>query len=328
MGEGFREVVASAGGGDFWSASKLGGEDDEGGVEESLAVEVCEECGEGPVDDRDGGFHLFEVVIVPVVSAHFDIDVADAAFDEATGKEDSFGEVFSAVAFVDLFGFLGKVEGFEVLLGICFWREAPGAVVGPDRRAGKRGLTFVKIKGVFKLHIETIWTYEVTNESIQFEGNKQTKVVYMQNKFSEEELAKYSQEMGNAIAKAQELYSEYLEVLKNDDGQFTRDEKLLPASKETLRKAIIVVSIVSDDSPQVAVIADTLMRAWTALEFFGSPSKAPSEETLPLLFHRLESAGNSAAKEALNAYLEGYAKGTESSLAASTEWLQRVHASW
>ena len=134
--------------------------------------------------------------------------------------------------------------------------------------------------------------------------------------------------MGNAIAKAQELYSEYLEVLKNDDGQFTRDEKLLPASKETLRKAIIVVSIVSDDSPQVAVIADTLMRAWTALEFFGSPSKAPSEETLPLLFHRLESAGNSAAKEALNAYLEGYAKGTESSLAASTEWLQRVHASW
>ena len=25
-------------------------------------------------------------------------------------------------------------------LGICFWREAPRAVVGPDRRAGKRGL--------------------------------------------------------------------------------------------------------------------------------------------------------------------------------------------
>ncbi len=25
------------------------------------------------------------------------------------------------------------------LLGICFWRAAPGAVVGPDRRAGKRG---------------------------------------------------------------------------------------------------------------------------------------------------------------------------------------------
>ena len=48
-----------------------------------------------------------------------------------------------------------------------------------------------------------------------------------------QELAKYSQEMGNATAKAQELYSEYLDVLKNDDGQFTRDEKLLPASKET-----------------------------------------------------------------------------------------------
>jgi len=27
-----------------------------------------------------------------------------------------------------------------MLLGICFWREAPGAAVGPDRRAGKRGL--------------------------------------------------------------------------------------------------------------------------------------------------------------------------------------------
>jgi len=26
------------------------------------------------------------------------------------------------------------------LLGICFWREAPGAAVGPDRRAGKWGL--------------------------------------------------------------------------------------------------------------------------------------------------------------------------------------------
>ena len=132
VGEGFREVVASAGGGDFWSASKLGGEDDEGGVEESLAVEVCEECGEGPVDDRDGGFHLFEVVIVPVVSAHFDIDVADAAFDEATGKEDSFGEVFSAVAFVDLFGFLGKVEGFEVFAvheGDRFFEDL---IVGPD----------------------------------------------------------------------------------------------------------------------------------------------------------------------------------------------------
>ena len=132
VGEGFREVVASDGGGDFWSASKLGGDDDEGGVEESLAVEVFEECGEGPVDDRDGGFHLFEVVIVPVVSAHFDIDVADAAFDEATGKEDSFGEVFSAVAFVDLFGFLGKVEGFEVFAvheGDRFFEDL---IVGPD----------------------------------------------------------------------------------------------------------------------------------------------------------------------------------------------------
>ena len=27
------------------------------------------------------------------------------------------------------------------LLGICFWREAPGAAVGPDRRAGKWGLS-------------------------------------------------------------------------------------------------------------------------------------------------------------------------------------------
>ena len=27
----------------------------------------------------------------------------------------------------------------QSLLGICFWREAPEAVVGPDRRAGKRG---------------------------------------------------------------------------------------------------------------------------------------------------------------------------------------------
>ena len=26
------------------------------------------------------------------------------------------------------------------LLGICFWREAPEAGVGPDRRAGKWGL--------------------------------------------------------------------------------------------------------------------------------------------------------------------------------------------
>ena len=27
-----------------------------------------------------------------------------------------------------------------VLLGICFWREVPEAAVGPDRRAGKRGV--------------------------------------------------------------------------------------------------------------------------------------------------------------------------------------------
>jgi hypothetical protein len=26
------------------------------------------------------------------------------------------------------------------LLGICFWREAPEKAVGPDRRAGKRGV--------------------------------------------------------------------------------------------------------------------------------------------------------------------------------------------
>ena len=31
-------------------------------------------------------------------------------------------------------------EVVSLLLGICFWREAPRAAVGPDRRAGKWGL--------------------------------------------------------------------------------------------------------------------------------------------------------------------------------------------
>ncbi len=39
-------------------------------------------------------------------------------------------------------------------------------------------MTFVKMKGVFNPRAETIWTYEVTNEEIQFGGNNQTKVVY------------------------------------------------------------------------------------------------------------------------------------------------------
>ena len=34
---------------------------------------------------------------------------------------------------------LAAIHAAPKLLGICFWREAPEAVVGPDRRAGKGG---------------------------------------------------------------------------------------------------------------------------------------------------------------------------------------------
>ncbi len=35
---------------------------------------------------------------------------------------------------------LQPTDARNLLLGICFWREAPETAVGPDRRAGKWGL--------------------------------------------------------------------------------------------------------------------------------------------------------------------------------------------
>jgi hypothetical protein len=39
-----------------------------------------------------------------------------------------------------LAGFISALNVIPLLLGICFWREAPETAVGADRRAGKRGL--------------------------------------------------------------------------------------------------------------------------------------------------------------------------------------------
>mgnify|MGYP007122441029 CR=1 FL=1 len=63
-------------------------------------------------------------------------------------RVDTGGVEGGLAAFGDLEASVAEEEGFGGLLGICFWllgicfwRVAPETAVGPDRRAGKWGLT-------------------------------------------------------------------------------------------------------------------------------------------------------------------------------------------
>jgi hypothetical protein len=152
----------------------------------------------------------------------------------------------------------------------------------------------------------------------------------MQNKFTQDELSRYSKELENAASKANDLLSLYLKVLENDDGMFIRDEKLLPATKEALKNAIIVVAIASEDTPQVNTVVEKLLNAWTALEFFGSPSKAPTDDSLPLYSIRQDIAGNSLASTAIGEYIHDWISiaNNDRSSEISLKWQQKIHSAW
>lgn len=92
-----------------------GGDDDEGAFEKPALFKVGEESGVGLVEDGEHFVGLGEGIGVPVEAAVLDFNEADAVFDEAEGEKDAFREFFSSVSGASVGGFLGEVEGFEVL---------------------------------------------------------------------------------------------------------------------------------------------------------------------------------------------------------------------
>jgi hypothetical protein len=81
---------------DVRGAAELGGEHDEGILEETAIMEVAQEGGEPLVEGFAALRHGDEVGIVGVPTAEGDFDKAHAALNEATGEEATLTEGLAA----------------------------------------------------------------------------------------------------------------------------------------------------------------------------------------------------------------------------------------
>ena len=95
---------------------------------------------------------------VPAAEAHF--DEADAVFDEAACQQATLAEAVLAIGLADLIGFLGQVEGAEILAA----HQAHGIVIHV-------GISFHAAGVVFVLELRVQALRELTAEGEAFLGH-------------------------------------------------------------------------------------------------------------------------------------------------------------
>ena len=102
---------------DLGGAAELRGDHDEGGIEETAAVEVADEGGVAFVEGGELALDAGADVDMVIPSAIDEGDEADAAFDEAACHEHAHAGVVAAIFVLDSVGLGLEVEGFAGLLG-------------------------------------------------------------------------------------------------------------------------------------------------------------------------------------------------------------------
>ena len=103
---------------DVGGAAELTHHQNDGRLEQSSFLEINQQCGEGPVQ---GGNELFlHVVVVPVMGVPivlgFLVPAVDghettSRFHQAAGQQGPLSESSGPVGLLDLFRFLGEIEG-------------------------------------------------------------------------------------------------------------------------------------------------------------------------------------------------------------------------
>ncbi|MDA7626345.1 hypothetical protein N8674_02855 [Akkermansiaceae bacterium] len=107
-----------------------------------------------------------------------------------------------------------------------------------------------------------------------------------------------------AVRKAEQLFQSYLEVLNSDDGDFIRDENLLPASKKAVEMAILMQTLQAENSPNLNEQMPIFIKAWNTLGFFGRRMEAPGSDQLIILDQRIQSAWNKKAEGKLYLHMD------------------------
>ncbi|MDB4498462.1 hypothetical protein N9236_00420 [bacterium] len=107
-----------------------------------------------------------------------------------------------------------------------------------------------------------------------------------------------------AVRKAEQLFQSYLEVLNSDEGDFMRDENLLPASKKAVEMAILMQTLQAENSPNLNEKMPIFIKAWNTLGFFGRRMEAPGSDQLILLDQRIQSAWNKKAEGKLYLHVD------------------------
>ena len=107
-----------------------------------------------------------------------------------------------------------------------------------------------------------------------------------------------------AVKKAEQLFQSYLEVLNSDEGDFIRDENLLPASKKAVEMAILMQTLQAENSPDLDEQMPIFIKAWNTLGFFGPRMEAPGNDQLIRLDQRIQSAWNKKAEGKLYLYMD------------------------
>ena len=121
---------------------------------------------------------------------------------------------------------------------------------------------------------------------------------------SEEMARRIATVIEGAVRKAEQLFQSYLEVLNSDEGDFMRDENLLPASKKAVEMAILMQTLQAENSPNLNEQMPIFIKAWNTLGFFGRRMEAPGSDQLIILDQRIQSAWNKKAEGKLYLHMD------------------------
>jgi hypothetical protein len=94
--------------------AKLGSDNNQGGGEEPLGLEVLNECSVNAVEISADLFHAIIQRGMHIPAAAGDLDEAHAVLNQATSQETALAELALSVASTGLGRFRGKIEGLEV----------------------------------------------------------------------------------------------------------------------------------------------------------------------------------------------------------------------